>query len=331
MKKLFTLLFSLLILNVIVAQTHPCTVTQTGAVPATGALIPTSLPDGTVGTIYDELIEIGIPSSYSSIPISSVVINSTSGLPAGILAYCPAGTVPACASMAGNTWNCVTLYGTPTIAGTDSIDFSLTVNGFLPINASAAFGRKIPLKINGASLPGTPTTPTGEAVTCSSTPRTYTTTYTTGADSYIWTLTPSGAGTITGTTMTATATWNASYAGTATISVKAHNTVGDGTASGNISVLVKNCTGITDLSSASVKLYPNPNDGVFTLTLNSQQSDVVNINVYDAIGSVIYSVKNLNTQNNNSEQINLQKIPSGMYYVEVKGNYINKVLRMMVQ
>lgn len=335
MKKLFTLLFSLLLLNVIIAQ-GPCTVTQTGAVPATGALIPTSLPDGTVGVLYNQIIEIGVPSTYSGMTISNVVLNSISGLPVGILGYCPLGTTPACPAMLPATWYCYTLYGTPSIAGTDSIDLSLTVTlaGIpygVPINASAIFGRRIPLRINGASLPATPTTPSGEDTSCSNIPRSYTTTYTTGADTYIWTLSPSGAGSITGSTMTANVTWNSSFAGNASISVKAHNAIGDGASSGIFSVLVKNCTGINDLSAASVKLYPNPNSGEFTLTLKSHQTDNVNINVYDAIGSVVYSIKNLNTQNTNSEQISLPNIPSGMYYVEVKGNYINKVIRMMVQ
>ena len=85
---------------------------------------------------------------------------------------------------------------------------------------------------NVNQVPGTPATPTGTTSLCLNPVNSiYTTTGATGATSYVWTISPAGAGTITGTTATATVDWNNTYVGTASITVKGQNSKGQGTAS----------------------------------------------------------------------------------------------------
>jgi PKD repeat protein len=84
--------------------------------------------------------------------------------------------------------------------------------------------------------PEQPETPSGPTSQCNDiTEATYSTEEVTGAVSYIWTLSPANAGTITGSTTTATVDWNEDYSGTVQVSVVAVNSCFTGPAS-NLSV-----------------------------------------------------------------------------------------------
>jgi PKD repeat protein len=87
--------------------------------------------------------------------------------------------------------------------------------------------------------PAEPATPTGPAVVCNNLSGvTYTTQQANGATSYAWLLTPSGAGTITGNTITATVDWDEEFSGTANISVAGVNSCFTGPVSDNRTVTV---------------------------------------------------------------------------------------------
>lgn len=79
--------------------------------------------------------------------------------------------------------------------------------------------------------PGPAATPTGDESVCAGEESQYTTDGATDAESYIWTLNPPEAGTISGTTVDATVQWSVSYTGVATITVQGINDCGDGTVS----------------------------------------------------------------------------------------------------
>lgn len=350
MKKLITFLFFMAFVIGMASAQHACTPAQTGPVPYPGELVPSSLPDGTVGVLYNEVMELSfrdsvyVPSLSMTVFIQSVTPTSVIGLPAGILAYCQAGAVPPCSALSPMTWYCFTMYGTPTTpsptGASDSIDVNITAmvsltrgGGAFPINntLSFVFGQKIPIKIlAGGGLPGTAGTPTGSATACNNeTATSYTTTGASGATDYIWELNPSSAGVITGTGTTVTIDWTDTYVGNADLTVKGHNTTGDGPVSTALTIAVSTCGGINDLNGSSIKVFPNPANGHFNLQMNT--ADVINIKVYDAIGTIVYSNMNVETNNHFNTTLNLQDLPAGMYYLEVKGNSINKVTRLMIQ
>jgi PKD repeat protein len=82
-------------------------------------------------------------------------------------------------------------------------------------------------------------TPTGSTQECNSNDNvTYTTSGAANATSYSWTLTPSGAGTITGTTTTAIVDWDNAFYGVANINVTGVNSCFTGPPSNNLSVTV---------------------------------------------------------------------------------------------
>jgi hypothetical protein len=78
-------------------------------------------------------------------------------------------------------------------------------------------------------FPGAPATIQGPAIVCqNSGSTTYSTTGASNANSYVWALIPSTAGSITGTGLTAEVTWDPAFTGLATITVKGVNNCGNG-------------------------------------------------------------------------------------------------------
>jgi hypothetical protein len=93
------------------------------------------------------------------------------------------------------------------------------------------------LNITVNLLPGEPSKPTGDTVLCQGSGDTpYITTGATGAVTYIWSLNPAAAGSISGSGLTGTVTWNPTWYGTAVITVAGHNGSGDGPSSDPITV-----------------------------------------------------------------------------------------------
>ena len=67
---------------------------------------------------------------------------------------------------------------------------------------------------------------------------------------------------------------------------------------------------------AGFNIFPNPNNGEFTIKLNSNSGDDIKVNVYDIRGRVIFSNVYSNTPDF-TQTINLNNVQSGMYLVNV--------------
>jgi hypothetical protein len=94
--------------------------------------------------------------------------------------------------------------------------------------------------------PGQADTPTGVTELCQNGANTaYVTNEVTDAASYVWSISPSDAGTISGTGLTGNVDWAPAFFGVATISVSAANNCGSGTASTGLSVTVNELPDVT--------------------------------------------------------------------------------------
>jgi PKD repeat protein len=69
----------------------------------------------------------------------------------------------------------------------------------------------------------------------------------------------------------------------------------------------------------STKLYPNPNDGNFTLEINDKGSHELEVHVYNALGSEVYSEK-FNSNGNTHKNLKLGQLPTGVYFVHLNTN-----------
>ena len=70
-------------------------------------------------------------------------------------------------------------------------------------------------------------------------------------------------------------------------------------------------------SEAEIKLYPNPNNGKFVLSLNKQVENKASYVIYDVTGKSIQN-KELNIKDMNSEiEVDISNFPAGIYMVNI--------------
>ena len=80
-----------------------------------------------------------------------------------------------------------------------------------------------------------------------------------------------------------------------------------------LSIVVEDCASISELSSFGVQVFPNPNQGSFTIKGLELESA---FSVYDLNGKIIFE----GTTSSTMEQIQLPKITSGIYYLKSTKN-----------
>jgi len=118
----------------------------------------------------------------------------------------------------------------------------------------------------------------------------YTTSGASDAISYQWELSPANAGTISGSGLTGSASWNSGFLGTAQIHVKALNACGEGAWSETKSTTVVNTTGITDGNiKPGFKVYPSPSDGAFSVALSGFKGEA-KLRILDITGHELFNV-----------------------------------------
>lgn len=78
-----------------------------------------------------------------------------------------------------------------------------------------------------------------------------------------------------------------------------------------------------DESEENIKLFPNPNDGLFNLSFNTNNGSNVIINLYNYNGKFIQNLfNNYATSNVFNEKYNFNELNSGMYIIQIKLNGI---------
>ena len=79
-------------------------------------------------------------------------------------------------------------------------------------------------------------------------------------------------------------------------------------------------------SEKEIKVFPNPSDGRFQLTLDYNGSEKVTAKVYDITGKLVKDISEdlVSEDNSVTAQVNLESPKSGIYFVRV--SFGNKVL-----
>ncbi len=90
-------------------------------------------------------------------------------------------------------------------------------------------------------------------------------------------------------------------------------------ASDTVNIEFVDCTGIDELEqNVSVKLYPNPNNGVFTLYLNSISNETIDIQIVNGVGQTVYQRRNLSLKGATNLEVRFSKKITGVYHLFVK-------------
>ncbi len=98
-----------------------------------------------------------------------------------------------------------------------------------------------------------------------------------------------------------------------------------------IHVIVNTCNGFNDLSSlnSTVKIVPNPSNGIFTIVIDNPVKEKVTIEINDINGQRVF-IKDILHSMHCSELIDLSSLQKGVYFVHVKSSSFSKIEKLLV-
>jgi hypothetical protein len=79
---------------------------------------------------------------------------------------------------------------------------------------------------------------------------------------------------------------------------------------------VSTCTGIDELVSNAVTVYPNPTNGIINITLSSELTKNSTLEIYNAIGKLIIT----EVLSNELNTLNISNLSNGIYSFRVMNN-----------
>ncbi len=276
-------------------------------------------------------------------PVISLMAPTAPATPTGSASICQASTSNVYATTGAGyaisySWEII-----PAEAGTltsntvnASLDCSATFSGPATIHVKgvndcgeSAFSQD--LAINIAPLPAVSAQPQGPASVDSYKNPTseFTTAGALNAVTYDWVLTPA-AGTISGTDLTGTITWNSAFRGPAAVTVQGKNTCGDGVISVEQLVTVTSTLGISELRGVGIEIFPNPTTGKFTIELKGKNS-MVNINIFNAIGTSVFTENNVMITDKITKTVDFSKMSEGIYTIKVEGDNGMIIRKIIIQ
>jgi hypothetical protein len=160
----------------------------------------------------------------------------------------------------------------------------------------------------------------------------YTTTGSENAESYAWMIEPEAAGTISGTGTTGTVTWTLDYKGNVNVSVKGINACGESGYSETLTVATFTTLGIGhNGENIGIALFPNPNNGKFTLTLNAEGNQTVNLSVFSNSGVEVYRESNVHISGKTTKNIDLSSLAKGIYTLKITGDTGTAAKQFVIQ
>jgi hypothetical protein len=94
-----------------------------------------------------------------------------------------------------------------------------------------------------------------------------------------------------------------------------------------VTVVVDICLGVNNISGSTSKVavYPNPNNGVFTISLEG--SAVKTIEVVDITGRRVLTT----SSSTDLTDVNISELANGVYYVKVKSDNVSEVIKVVKQ
>jgi hypothetical protein len=85
---------------------------------------------------------------------------------------------------------------------------------------------------------------------------------------------------------------------------------------------LKNPTGIPVLNNSisNLSIYPNPGNGVFTVSYTMPENGNIRINIVDELGQIVYDNSMQKSAGRVSEQLNLENLSAGIYSLRLQTN-----------
>ncbi|MEO8148117.1 MAG: T9SS type A sorting domain-containing protein [Bacteroidia bacterium] len=248
-------------------------------------------------------------------------------------------------NVAGVNYNWTNTSINSTIAtgqGTSSITANFNagyVKDTLKVTAGNTCGTSLSRTLIIKAIPATPAAIAGAATVCANqTGVPYSTAALFGATNYTW-MGPTGShvsdgvNTSAGTTLTTTATNVTVNFGTTagSVKVKGNNSCGSGVYFSKS--VAFNCRNGNDLltDDNNFNIYPNPNDGKFSIQFVSVNDEKANLSLVNALGQTLYNEVWDLSMGENVKAFNIaDNVPAGIYFIVIKtelGSYRQKVVK----
>ncbi len=256
----------------------------------------------------------------------------------GPIAVCPGATnqtytVPAISGATSYVWTLPAGVTGNSSTNSISVDFaSSAVAGSISVYGtnSCGDGASSSLAFTISALPGAAGTITsvgGDSIVVAGT-KSYTVPAITGATSYVWTYSGTGA-TITGTTNTISISFLSNFTG-GNLTVMGQNACGNGTVSP--AYTITNYVGIDDQNGNSLNysIYPNPTKGKITVVINGVSSKL-ELQITNLQGEVIRTQSISNDKQSYTTDIDLSNYAKGIYFVKIINNNFVKVEKVVLQ
>ena len=78
-------------------------------------------------------------------------------------------------------------------------------------------------------------------------------------------------------------------------------------------------------------VLPNPGNGNITLNLNSSQAEQLELSVFDMIGTLVYSEKDVPLVGQLSKGLNLTGLPEGVYFLKIAGKQMMITRKLIIK
>ncbi|NQV02479.1 MAG: PKD domain-containing protein, partial [Bacteroidia bacterium] len=152
----------------------------------------------------------------------------------------------------------------------------------------------------------------------------------TGAIGYTWLIDPETAGDLNPDGLQLAVTWDPDFRGDAGITFAGVSDECVGHFSPAKVVTVKNTLGINEFNAYNIAVYPNPNMGKFNLALNTNEQSVVNIKIFNVLGTIVYTEENVTIFSKLTKTLDLSSLPKGIYHLKVEGSKGTSVIRVVI-
>jgi Secretion system C-terminal sorting domain/Ig-like domain CHU_C associated len=139
-----------------------------------------------------------------------------------------------------------------------------------------------------------------------------------GANSYLWSTSA------TTDSITVTPTGTTSYTVTGTTAFCSSATLS--------TVTLDVCTGIEEIKHLQkAKIFPNPNNGAFTISIENAMFKGLNVSISNVIGETVFSATYVNTTISFKKEITLNSLTKGIYYIRLETEEDVKIEKLIIE